>query len=615
VTGSVATFYSYKGGVGRSFLLANVGTLLARWGYRVLCVDWDIEAPGLDEYFRPWLGARERPGLVDLVTRFSAEGQADWRAHVSELRLPGADRALELMTAGAPGPDLATRIQAIDWRDLYDNRKFGAYVEAMRSEWKETYDLVLVDSRTGITDIGGICTVHLPDILVVVFTANQQSVGGVKEVVQMAEARRSKLPLNRAGLLTLPVPGRFDARGQDDLAKEWLRRIADELDGLYDGWLDADTSPRQFLDVARIPYFSVWTFGERLAVLEERENDPECISYHFATIAALVARGLDDAGQLCRSRDAYVDVARNHQRFAHSIKPNPAFDYEYYVSYPPKQVELAVQIAAALRSASHSVFLDADEVHRGRALRATIENAAERCQHFVVLRDASPLSRWQLNELLSFAEAAVADQSRLIYDVQLSPAVPELRGRPLAETFDPRRLRKLDAVHGSAERIVDDILPRRARGGVDAPIDDDLRALAAQYLNVWMSYADRVRKRDALAAEMGAYVRARGTSRDELARANHDGLTVALAEAAKAAPQPGDLARLIDAGLRVRHLDAAFRALAAVSSIVERERVPESHRAALQRLIEFWEQEAATKKDVQLGALLTTTRRRIKNLT
>ena len=40
----------------------------------------------------------------------------------------------------------------------------------------------------------------------------------------------------------------------------------------------------------------------------------------------------------------------------------------------------------------------------------------------------------------------------------------------------------------------------------------------------------------------------------------------------------------------------------------------ESHRAALQRLIDIWQQEAATKKDMQLNALLTTTQRRIKNL-
>jgi MinD-like ATPase involved in chromosome partitioning or flagellar assembly len=615
MTGSIATFYSYKGGVGRSFLLANVATLLARWGYRVLCVDWDIEAPGLDEYFRPWLGARERPGLVDLVTRFSAEGQADWRAHVSELRLPGVVRTLDLITAGAPGPDLAARIQAIDWRELYDRRGFGAYVETMRDEWKAAYDLVLVDSRTGITDIGGICTVHLPDILVAVFTANQQSLRGVKDVVQMAEARRSKLPLSRAGLLTLPVPARFDARGQDDLAKDWMRQIACELEHLYDGWLDADISPRQFLDVSRIPYFSVWTFGERLAVLEERDNDPEGISYHFATIAALLARGLEDAGQLCRGRDAYVEVARESRRLVQRGSITPAFEYDYFVSYPPGHVELAREVATGLRSAGSTVFLDADEVHRGGDPRTAIEHAAARCRHFVMLRSSS--STWQLGEYLAFAAAAGVDPSRLIYDVQLSPSLRGLGHSLRDESLDPRQVHKIDATRGPPDRIVDHILPGVARASAEAPIDDELRALADRYSNgrIISELVGRVATQDRFAGEMGAYVRAHHISRDELARANHDGLTVALAEAAKAVPQPGDLARLIEAGLDVQPVDAAYRVLTAVSTILERDRVPEALRGALLRLIDTYLDKAVRSNDAPLAALADTTRRRLKNLT
>lgn len=49
--GKIITFYSYKGGVGRSMGLANIAVLLARWEYKVLIVDWDLEAPGLENFF------------------------------------------------------------------------------------------------------------------------------------------------------------------------------------------------------------------------------------------------------------------------------------------------------------------------------------------------------------------------------------------------------------------------------------------------------------------------------------------------------------------------------------------------------------------------------------
>jgi len=41
------TFYSYKGCVGRSLALANVGSQLALTGRKVLLVDFDLEAPAL----------------------------------------------------------------------------------------------------------------------------------------------------------------------------------------------------------------------------------------------------------------------------------------------------------------------------------------------------------------------------------------------------------------------------------------------------------------------------------------------------------------------------------------------------------------------------------------
>ena len=53
--GQILTFYSYKGGVGRSMALVNVATLLAKWRQKVLVIDWDLEAPGIESYFKKYL--------------------------------------------------------------------------------------------------------------------------------------------------------------------------------------------------------------------------------------------------------------------------------------------------------------------------------------------------------------------------------------------------------------------------------------------------------------------------------------------------------------------------------------------------------------------------------
>jgi hypothetical protein len=66
--GEVITFYSYKGGTGRSMTLANMAWLLAADRQRVLVIDWDLEAPGIHHYFRPFLvdpDLFETKGLID----------------------------------------------------------------------------------------------------------------------------------------------------------------------------------------------------------------------------------------------------------------------------------------------------------------------------------------------------------------------------------------------------------------------------------------------------------------------------------------------------------------------------------------------------------------------
>ena len=72
--GRILTFYSYKGGTGRSMALANIAWLLASAGRRVLVIDWDLEAPGLHRYFAPFLIDEEvtgSEGLIDLVDDYS----------------------------------------------------------------------------------------------------------------------------------------------------------------------------------------------------------------------------------------------------------------------------------------------------------------------------------------------------------------------------------------------------------------------------------------------------------------------------------------------------------------------------------------------------------------
>jgi len=215
------------------------------------------------------------------------------------------------MTAGAQDASYVRRVQALDWPALYERHGFGAFLEGLRDAWKARYDFVLVDSRTGITDIGGICTVQLPDFLVILFTANDQSFLGALDVVRRAAEQRNKLPYDRAGLLTLPVASRFEMRVEYKMAQEWLRRFARELEPIFSAWAHAEVKPLDLLNYTRTPYVAYWSFGEKLPVVDEGTKDPESLGYALETVTAILAQRFAGSEVLVENRDDFVEGARS----------------------------------------------------------------------------------------------------------------------------------------------------------------------------------------------------------------------------------------------------------------------------------------------------------------
>jgi hypothetical protein len=209
--GEIVTFYSYKGGTGRSLMLANVAWILAASGKRVLAIDWDLEAPGLHRYFTPFMadpGLTRSDGIIDLAIEFAteavnpadADGEEDpqWFLRYADLRryafaleysFPGSG-ALHFVPAGRQGPSYAARVNSFDWDAFYDRYGGGAFLEAVKATARDHYDYVLLDSRTGLSDTSGICTVQMPDTLVTCFTLNNQGIEGGAAVARSVLAQR-----------------------------------------------------------------------------------------------------------------------------------------------------------------------------------------------------------------------------------------------------------------------------------------------------------------------------------------------------------------------------------------------------------------------------------------
>jgi MinD-like ATPase involved in chromosome partitioning or flagellar assembly len=285
----IATFYSYKGGTGRTMALANVAWILASNGKRVLAVDWDLEAPGLHRYFHPFLLDKEcqsSPGVIDMVWDVSVsamklrkpDSDPNWYRQYSDVlkyavslqwTFPNGGR-LDLLPAGRQSGAYAVRVNSFDWKNFYERIGGGGFLKAVRESMRNEYQYVLIDSRTGVSDTSGICTVELPDTLVVCFTLNTQSIEGSAAVTRSVVNEHQR---RGRSLRIFPVPMRLEDGEKKkldaglDYAREHFESFASVPPGEFDTYWGG----------VAVPYKRFYAYEEVLAPFADRAKQTQAL--------------------------------------------------------------------------------------------------------------------------------------------------------------------------------------------------------------------------------------------------------------------------------------------------------------------------------------------------
>ncbi len=199
------TFYSYKGGTGRTLLVANVAVMAASLGKKVVAIDFDLEAPGLPYkllgsdpprndglvgWLRDWFSVGGPPAALDEYL-IDVEG--------IEEQVPGG--SLKLMPAGrAPSPNYFQDLHTLHLAQrLDDGSGLDALVDLQRQMDEElTPDVVLLDARTGITSTNTVTTHILADEVVALSLGTKEQLEGTRAVLralQPAESLRTSDPV------------------------------------------------------------------------------------------------------------------------------------------------------------------------------------------------------------------------------------------------------------------------------------------------------------------------------------------------------------------------------------------------------------------------------------
>jgi MinD-like ATPase involved in chromosome partitioning or flagellar assembly/tetratricopeptide (TPR) repeat protein len=452
--GTIITFYSYKGGTGRTMALANVAWLLAYNGHRVLVLDWDLESPGLHRYFHPFLAdkeLRDSDGVIDLIQGYAKaamrpgdggsgilgqreiESLADIQKCAFSLDYPHFpdDGGIDLVPAGRQVPEYSTRVSTFNWDDLYERLGGGAFFHALRADLRRHYDYILIDSRTGLSDTAGICTVVLPDIIVNCFTMSTQSIDGAAAVA------RSIRSLRRDPIKIFPVPTRIEDGEQTKLDRS--RAYARKKFEAFVPVLDQQDTDKYWGSV-EIPYKIFYAYEETLAAFGDRSRQEGSLLSAYERLAGIIT------GTPCELPATLSDQAR--QRWLNAFeRRTPAEPVDLVVSYAPRDRIWAEWIAAELDRVGQSCIL--------RDVGASSETV-ERADRMLALLSEAYVQYDQAADILQRGtERLAGGNGRFLVPVRLdNAALPApIRSRDVVILNSGSEERARDALSTALERL------------------------------------------------------------------------------------------------------------------------------------------------------------------
>lgn len=459
----IYTFYSFKGGVGRSMALANVAELMYRRGLRVLLIDFDLEAPGLERFFETLDGevqadeVTKHRGIIDLLIsykelydlpRLDTDSQKENISKfphpvepLSEFVVPiyksNLSRgSISIVSAGMRhGENFSTyaqKVRAFNWDTFYSKYDGESFFEWFRGEIDAIADVVLIDSRTGVTEMGGVCLYHLADVVVMFIAPNTQNVEGTRMVAEsLTEPELIRKGRQGRRIDIIAIPSRVE-QAEKLLLDQFEESYKKQLSPFITKRAKFENNP--FIEL-KIPYVPYYAYNEQVVAREPQRASATELLDAFNKITNVLA-------SLAPSESAIRKLygASRTKEIRYLTELIKRFDNQspiMVLSAEAIQPEIRIQESISFRQ--HSLF---DELELGRRRYEDVCDAITSTPRSILIGQAGSGKTTTLMRLARMlAERALDDASAAIpVFIPLRSYAKEKRLREIASS----QFQKLD---------------------------------------------------------------------------------------------------------------------------------------------------------------------------
>ncbi len=188
----LVSFYSFKGGVGRTTTMVMTAVAMAKKGKKIVLVDFDLEAPGVASLFPD--DTVSKYGVLDYLIESNTY---DSEIRIDEYLYPVSDYCRvsqeggEIYIVPAFGKIAGTNAELYRKNLMRFNLDLPAYMEEKtpidnllaKIDDFLSPDYIFIDTRSGLHQIGGITLSRYSDLAVLFFYGSRQNTEGMKMVL------------------------------------------------------------------------------------------------------------------------------------------------------------------------------------------------------------------------------------------------------------------------------------------------------------------------------------------------------------------------------------------------------------------------------------------------
>jgi cellulose biosynthesis protein BcsQ len=240
----IVSFYSFKGGVGRTTALAAFAIQCARARQRVVVIDFDLDAPGAGTLLNPGEGIPgARWGVLDYLLEKPILKDTDLRDyyHVCAREAVTGAGEIFVIPAGHIDENYLGKLTRVDLEPAPPNEKHPLQQLLLQIRDELQPQWILLDSRAGLSDAAGIALGGLAHLNVLFGTSSEQSWQGLRLIVDRIGAQRILQNQLQAECLLVQamVPAnpetaklaqeQFENRAQDEFRESYYAKDPDDF--------------------------------------------------------------------------------------------------------------------------------------------------------------------------------------------------------------------------------------------------------------------------------------------------------------------------------------------------------------------------------------------------